>query len=54
MAEKIYTELRIPHKSQKEKLEFELKLNEVLREQCYNSRIEWIREKYRELIKLTL
>ncbi|MCB2294515.1 hypothetical protein LGK95_13455 [Clostridium algoriphilum] len=51
MTGKIYTELRIPHKSQKEKLKFELKLNKVLKEQCYNSRIEWIREKYRELIK---
>jgi len=51
MTGKIYTELRIPHKNQKEKLKFELKLNQVLKEQCYNSRIEWIREKYRELIK---
>ena len=51
MAEKIYTELRILHKSRKDKLDFETKLNNVLREQGYNSRIEWVREKYRELIK---
>jgi len=51
MIGKIYTEIRIPHKSKKEKLKFETKLNEMLRQQCYNSRIEWVREKYRELIK---
>ena len=52
MARKIYTELRIPHKSKKDKIEFETKLNKLLREQGYNSRIEWVREKYRELVKI--
>ena len=51
MIRKIYTELRIPHKSKKDKLEFETKLNKLLRKQGYSSRIEWVREKYRELIK---
>ena len=51
MVEKIYTELRIPHKCKKDKLKFEFKLNKKLSEQGYSSRIEWVREKYRELIK---
>jgi len=52
MAGKIYTELRIPHKNKKDKLDFETKLNKLLREHGYNNRIEWVREKYRELIKI--
>lgn len=51
MKPKFYTEFRIPHKTVEEKQKFENKLDEVLTYQGYKSRIEWIREKYRELMK---
>lgn len=50
---RIYTEIRIFHKTEEEKVEYERKLDEALRKQGYKSRTEWINEKYRELIKGT-
>lgn len=46
---RIYTELRIQHKSLAEKQEYEQKLDEALKNKGYNSRIEFIQEKIREL-----
>lgn len=46
-----YTEFRISHKTKEEKQEYELKLDEALKKRGYKSRIEWIKEQYRELLK---
>lgn len=48
---RIYTELRISHKTIEEKQEYEKKLDEALKAQGYKSRTEWLNEKYRELIR---
>jgi len=45
----IYTELRISHKSKEEKSEYEAKLDLNLIIKGYANRIEFIREKIREL-----
>lgn len=50
MAKQIYTEFRITHKNTEDKENFEKKLNEALKESGYGSKVEWIKEKYRELI----
>lgn len=50
---RLYTEIRISHKTIEEKSEYERKLDEELKKQGYKSRTEWINEKYRELIKGT-
>lgn len=47
---RIYTEIRISHKTEEEKKEYEKKLDEALKAQGYKSRTEWLNEKYRELI----
>lgn len=46
-----YTETRITHKSLEDKIEYENKLNEALKKQGYKGRVEYIAEKYRELLK---
>lgn len=48
---RIHTEIRISHKTIKEKQEYERKLDEALKAQGYKSRTEWLNEKYRELIR---
>lgn len=48
---RIYTELRIHHKTLEDKQEYEKKLDEALKKQGYKSRTEWLNEKYRELVK---
>ena len=50
MSSRICTEIRIFHKSEEEKQEYERKLSEALKLQGYKSRVEWINEKYRELV----
>jgi hypothetical protein len=47
----IYTEFRITHKTQEDKEEYEQKLNEALKQNGYSGKVDWIKEKYRELIK---
>lgn len=47
---RVYTEIRIAHKTKEEKQEYERKLDEALKSKGYKSRSEWINEKYRELI----
>ena len=51
MAKKHITEIRINHKSEEEKNEYELKLNEALIKAGYKSRVEFIQESIRNLIK---
>ena len=48
---KIYTEIRITHKTRESKQKYERNLDEKLRESGYKSRTEWLNEKYRELMK---
>ena len=50
---KIYTEIRLPHKSIEEKKEYENKLDEAVKKNGYSSRVEFIREKIRELVRNT-
>lgn len=50
---KIYTEIRLPHKSIEEKKEYENKLDEAIKQNGYSSRAEFVREKIRELIRNT-
>lgn len=50
MVTKIYTEIRIAHKTTEDKEEYESKLDEALNQNGYRNRVEWIAEKYRELI----
>jgi recombinational DNA repair protein RecR len=47
--QRTYTEIRINHKGLEEKQKFETELDQLLKSRGYNSRAEWIREKYREL-----
>ena len=51
MMSKIFTEIRIFHKTKEEKVKYESSLREVLKEQGYKSRVEWFNEKYRELMQ---
>ena len=46
---RIYTEIRISHKTIGEKQEYERKLDEALKNKGYSSRTEFIEEKIREL-----
>ena len=48
---KPYTEIRIEHDTEEQKKEFEILLDEVLRQKGYKSRIEYIREQIRKLTK---
>lgn len=48
---RMYTEIRIAHKSKEEKEEYEKRLDEALKKKGYKNRTEWLNEKYRELIK---
>jgi metal-responsive CopG/Arc/MetJ family transcriptional regulator len=48
---RIYTELRISHKTIEEKQDYERKLDEALKAKGYKDRTEWLKEKYRELIR---
>lgn len=48
---RVYTEIRISHKTEKEKIEYERNLDEALKKKGYRNRTEWLSEKYRELIK---
>lgn len=50
MAKQIVTEIRITHKSLEDKTEYEKKLDEALKENGYSNRIEFIKEKIRELV----
>jgi|GEM_PF-6857343 len=50
MAKQLYTEFRITHTTQEDKEKFEQKLNEALKQKNYSGKIEWLKEKYRELI----
>ena len=47
---RIYTEIRVSHKTQEEKDEYEKQLEEALKLNGYKNRSEWINEKYRELV----
>ena len=46
----IYTELRIYHKTLEEKIEYEKALDEALKNKGYGNRIEFVKEKIRELV----
>jgi len=48
---RIYTEIRISHKTIEEKQEYEAALDKALKKHCYKSRTEFVQEKIRELIK---
>ena len=48
---RIYTEIRISHKTEKEKKEYERKLDEALKSFGYRNRTEFITEKIREILK---
>lgn len=50
---RIQTTIRIEHKTQEDKKEFEKKLDEALRKRHYRSRTEWVKEKAREIISQT-
>lgn len=47
---RIYTEIRISHKTEEEKQEYERKLSEALKQAGYKSKTEWLNDKYRELL----
>ena len=47
---RIYTEIRISHKSEETKAEYENKFDEALKINGYRTRTEFITEKIRELI----
>lgn len=48
---KPYTEIRIEHNTEQDKKEFEILFDEALRQKGYKSRIEYIREQIRKLVK---
>jgi hypothetical protein len=48
---RIYTEIRISHKTLEEKQEYEEALDKALKKHGYKTRTEFIQEKIRELIK---
>jgi len=48
---KIYTEIRISHKTEEDKEEYERKLYQALKSAGYNNRNEFIKECIRNLIK---
>lgn len=48
---RIYTEIRISHKTEEEKKEYEEKLDQALKENGYSNRNEFIKEKIRGLTK---
>ena len=48
---RIYTEIRIAHKSEKDKKDFEEKLDIQLTVKCYKNRSEFVREKVNKLEK---
>lgn len=50
MPKLIYTEIRISHKTQDEKKEYESKLDEALKNRGYKNRNEFFKEKIRDLI----
>ena len=50
MSPRAYTEIRISHKNEEDKQEYERKLDEALKSLGYRTRIEFITEKIRELI----
>lgn len=47
----IYTEIRISHKTKEEKQEYELRLDQALKEHGYRNRTEFVNEKVRDLLK---
>lgn len=48
---RIYTEIRLSHKTIEEKQEYETALDKALKKHGYKTRTEFIQEKIRELIK---
>ena len=46
---RIYTEIRISHKSEKDKKDFEWKLDVQLSDKCYKNRSEFVKEKINNL-----
>lgn len=51
MAKQIYSEFRITHKTKDEKEDFDIKLQNSLKLHGYKTKAEWIKDKYRELLK---
>ena len=47
----IYTEIRIYHSTVEEKEEYEKKLDEALKKNNFKTRLEFVKEKVRELIR---
>jgi metal-responsive CopG/Arc/MetJ family transcriptional regulator len=47
---RIYTEIRIPHKTDGEKLIYEIELDQALRRIGFNNRAEWLRQMARDAI----
>jgi metal-responsive CopG/Arc/MetJ family transcriptional regulator len=45
---RIYTEIRIPHKTDGEKLIYEIELDQALRRIGFNNRAEWLRQMARD------
>lgn len=50
MATRLFTEIRITHKTMEEKEQYEQKFDEALKENGYSNRVEFLKEKIRELI----
>ena len=48
---RIYSEIRISHKTEEDKQEYERKLDEALKSLGYRNRTEFITEKIREILK---
>ena len=53
MSDRYFTEVRISHPDRLTKLSFERRLDEALRRAGYENRVEFFREKAREIIGIT-
>lgn len=47
---RIYTEIRVHHKSLAEKEAYDKKLEEALKKNGYKSKAEWVNDMYRKLV----
>ena len=48
---RIYTGIRISHKTEEEKIEYEKELDKALKLKGYRNRTEWINSEFRKLIQ---
>jgi metal-responsive CopG/Arc/MetJ family transcriptional regulator len=47
---RIYTEIRIPHKTDGEKLAYESELDKAIKRIGFNNRAEWLRQMVRDAV----